>query len=88
MNDYHWAMVYFRNPPSESLAEESAMAQGRKTQLTILLTPKERQTLESWQRSTTICHGQARRARIILLLADRVPISEIARCVGVARGPM
>ena len=64
------------------------MAQGRKTQLAILLTPKERQTLESWQRSTTICHGQARRARIILLLADRVPISEIARCVSVARGPI
>ena len=52
------------------------MAQGRKTTVAILLTPKERQTLESWLRSTTICHGQARRARIILLLADRVAISE------------
>jgi len=64
------------------------MAQGRKTNLVVLLTPKERQTLESWQRSTTICHGQARRARIILMLADGVPISRIARTVGVARGPI
>jgi len=64
------------------------MAQGRKTDLVVVLTPEERQTLESWLRSTTICHGQAKRARIILLLADGVPISKIARTVGVGRGPI
>ena len=56
--------------------------------MAVLLTPKERQTLESWLRSTTICHGQARRARIILMLADGVTISRIAKTVGVARGPI
>lgn len=64
------------------------MAQGRKTQLAILLTPKERKTLQEWQRSTIICHGQARRARIILMVSEGVPVSQIARMVGIARGPI
>jgi len=46
------------------------MARGRKTSLTITLTPEERQTFLAWQRSTTICLGLLRRARIILLVAD------------------
>ena len=59
------------------------MASGRKTSLTIDLTPEERQTLLAWQRSTTISAGRARRGRIILLVADGVPISLIADlCVG------
>ena len=61
------------------------MARGRKTSLTILLTPAERQTLLAWQRSTTMHAGQARRGRIILLLADRVPIAHIATTVGISR---
>ena len=64
------------------------MAQGRKTRLAILLTPKERKTLEEWNRSTVICHGQARRARIILMLSDGIPISRISKAVGVSRGPI
>ena len=64
------------------------MAPGRKTSLVIFLTPKEREVLESWQRSTTIRVGLARRGRIILLLCDGVPVSQIARMVGVARGPV
>ena len=47
------------------------MARGRKTSLTIRLTPAQRQTLLEWQRSTTIPAGRARRGRIILLMADR-----------------
>jgi hypothetical protein len=31
----------------------------RKTNLTLLVSPEERQTLESWQRSTTIRAGLA-----------------------------
>ena len=54
------------------------MARGRKTSLTIRLTPVERQTLLAWQRSTTIPAGLVRRGRIILLMADQVPISDIA----------
>jgi transposase len=61
------------------------MARGRKTSLTIHLTPAERQTLMAWQRATTISAGRARRGRIILLVADRVPISEVAITVGISR---
>src|SRR2546427_9686736 len=61
------------------------MARGRKTSFTIRLTPAERQTLLAWQRSTTIPAGIARRGRIILLMADRVPISHIAATVGISR---
>ena len=61
------------------------MARGRTTSLTIRLTPAERQTLLAWQRATTISAGRARRGRIILLMADRVPISDVAATVGISR---
>ena len=61
------------------------MARGRKTSLTICLTPAERQILLAWQRATTISAGRARRGRIILLVADRVPISDVATTVGISR---
>src|SRR6266699_673611 len=61
------------------------MARGRITALTIRLTPAERRTLLAWQRGTTISAGRARRGRIILLLADGVPISDIATTVGISR---
>jgi len=61
------------------------MVRGRHTSITIRLTAKERQTLLSWQRSTTISAGRARRGRVILLMADRVPISHIADMVGISR---
>ena len=61
------------------------MARGRRTSLTIRLTAKERRTLQAWQRSTTIPAGHARRGRIILLMADGVPISHIAATVGISR---
>ena len=61
------------------------MARGRKTALTIHLTPAERYTLLAWQRSTTVQAGLARRGRIILLCADRVPITQIAATTGISR---
>ena len=61
------------------------MARGRKTSLTIHLTPAERLTLLRWQRSTTISAGLARRGRMILLLADQLPITDIAAAIGVSR---
>ena len=61
------------------------MARGRRTSLTIRLTPAERETLLAWQRATTISAGRARRGRMILLVADRVPISHIADTVGISR---
>ncbi|HEY5868431.1 MAG TPA: helix-turn-helix domain-containing protein [Candidatus Tectomicrobia bacterium] len=61
------------------------MTRGRKTALTLRLTPRERLTLLAWQRSTTMTLGRARRARIILLLADGMPIAHIAATVGISR---
>ena len=61
------------------------MARGRQTSFTISLTAKERQTLLAWQYSTAIPAGQARRGRIIVLVADRVPLSHIAATVGMSR---
>ena len=61
------------------------MARGRTTSLTIHLAPTERQTLLAWQRSTTISAGRARRSRIILLVADGVPLAHVAATVGISR---
>ena len=61
------------------------MARGRKTHLTINLTPEERRTLLAWQRATTIRSGLRRRARMILLVADGVSITAIAATVGISR---
>jgi biotin operon repressor len=61
------------------------MARGRKTSLTVCLTPVERLTLLTWQRATTIPAGRARRGRIILLIADGIPITGIAATVGISR---
>ena len=61
------------------------MARGRKTSLTIRLTPTQRRTLEAWQRSTTISAGRARRGRILLLVAEGMSITDIAATVGINR---
>src|ERR1700704_5414941 len=61
------------------------MARGRKTSLMIRLTPAERRTLLAWQRATTISAGRARRGRILLLMADGMPISDVAVTVGISR---
>jgi len=61
------------------------MARGRKTALTVHLTTDERQTLQSWQHSWTIRAPRARRGRILLLLADGMPLIEIAAMVGMTR---
>jgi DNA-binding CsgD family transcriptional regulator len=61
------------------------MARGRKTSITIRLTPAQRQTLLMWQRATAIPAGLARRGRIILLVADGVSISDVAATVGISR---
>jgi Winged helix-turn helix len=61
------------------------MARGRKTSFTIRLTPAERLTLLTWQRATTISAGVARRARLLVLLADGMTITEAAATVGLSR---
>ena len=61
------------------------MVRGRKTSLSICLTPAVRQTLLAWQRATTIPAGRARRGRIILCVADGLSITAIAATVGMSR---
>ena len=61
------------------------MPRGRKTTLTIHLTPDERQTLTRWQRSTTIRAGCSNRGRILLLLADGLSVVQVATRVGITR---
>lgn len=61
------------------------MPQGRTTRLQVCLTPAERQTLQTWQRSLATPSGYARRARIILLLADGLSITRVAALVGMSR---
>src|SRR5215510_16348554 len=61
------------------------MARGRTTALTITLTLAERRTLLAWQRATTMSAGRARRGRMILLLAEQMPIATVAATVGSSR---
>jgi hypothetical protein len=61
------------------------MSSNHKTTISIILTPEEKELLQSWQRSTTICSGLAKRGRVILMLAADTPISHIARIVGISR---
>ena len=61
------------------------MPRGRKSSLTIRLTPAQRQTLLAWQRSRSMPVGVARRGRMLLLLADGVTITDVAAAVGISR---
>jgi hypothetical protein len=61
------------------------MARGRTSALHIILSSEERQTLERWQRSTTIAAGLVRRGKIVLLLAAGHSHSDVAQTVGVQR---
>lgn len=61
------------------------MARGRKTQLVLTLSETQRHALESWQRTTTLSVGLARRGRVILLLADGQSVSDVGRQVPMGR---
>lgn len=61
------------------------MVRGRPTSLTVRLTAVDRETLLTWQRSSTVAVGLARRGRILLLVADGVPLAQIATTVGISR---
>jgi len=65
--------------------KKSLMPRGRKTSLAVRLTPAERLTLLAWQRATTTPAGLARRARLLLLLADGMTITDAAATVGLSR---
>jgi putative transposase len=61
------------------------MPRGRKTALSVQLTPAQRQTLLAWQRAPSIPAGLARRGRMVLLLAEGRTITDIATTVGISR---
>src|SRR5262245_247231 len=61
------------------------MPRGRRTSFTIRLTPAKRLTLLAWLQATTIPAGQARRARLLLLLADEMTITDAAATVDLSR---
>src|SRR5829696_10578356 len=47
--------------------------------------PRDREVLESWLRAPSVRAGLARRARIVLLAADGVPVKDIVERVGVSK---
>jgi transposase len=53
--------------------------------VTVDVPPRDREVLESWSRSSSVRAGLARRARIVLLAADGVPVKEIVARVGVSK---
>src|SRR4051794_4058298 len=55
---------------------------GRKRSFVVELSPAQRADLERWQRSTTVALGLARRARVLLLLADGQSLKDSARIAG------
>ena len=61
------------------------MARGRKTSLQVELSAEQRRELESWLRCTTMRAGLLRRARIVLLRAQGLSVSDISRSVGMRR---
>lgn len=67
------------------LREGETMARGRHSSLSITLTEEEQQELEHWVRSSTMPAGKVRRARIILLVAQGLTLSQVARTVGIRR---
>lgn len=58
------------------------MAQGRKTSLVIHLTDEEKRELQCWLRKTTIGVALAKRAQVIVRLANGESIAAAARQVG------
>jgi DNA-binding CsgD family transcriptional regulator len=61
------------------------MAQCRKSPFMVNLNREEKESLECLLRSTTIRAGLARRARIVLLGAEGLSLTDIAERVGVGR---
>ena len=57
---------------------------GRKSALTIVLTPADRAEIERWQRSTTGPAGLARRGRILLLLEGGLTLKDTAERCGMS----
>lgn len=55
---------------------------GRKRSFVVEFSPEQQADLERWQRSTTVSVGLARRARVLLLLAEGRSLKDAARTAG------
>jgi transposase len=53
--------------------------------VTVEVPPRDREVLESWLRAPSMSAGLVRRARIVLLAADGVPVTDIVERVGVSK---
>ena len=53
--------------------------------VTVDVPSADREVLQSWTRSSSVRAGLARRARIVLLAADDVPVKDIVERVGVSK---
>lgn len=51
----------------------------------LVLDPQDRTVLQRWQRATTMPQGLVKRARLLLLLADGLPVSRVATMVDMER---
>jgi len=58
---------------------------GRPSHLVVTLTPDDRATLEGWLRSPHCPYGLHKRARTVLLVADGMQVTEVARRVDLER---
>src|ERR1700756_2230904 len=67
---------------THSCNTEVLAMRGRKRSFVVELSPTERADLERWQRSTTVSVGLARRARVLLLLADGSSLKDAASIAG------
>ena len=61
------------------------MPPGRKSSLVIELSITQRDELLKWRRSTTISAALYKRALIILLIADKMPLAQIGEKIDIKR---
>ena len=81
MADPVWEITWLES----GQARPGAPSRGRHTALRVVLTAAQRAELEHWQRRRAIAAGIARRGRLVLLVADGLPIAVVARLVGINR---
>src|SRR5262245_50037851 len=71
-------------PPSLAPRTSGVAMRGRRSALTITLTPADRAEIERWQRSTEGPAGLARRGRILLLLERGLTLKATAERCGMS----
>jgi CRP-like cAMP-binding protein len=79
------AILEIRGGPRRSEPRILGVAmRGRKSALTIVLTPSDRAEIQRWQRATTGPVGLARRGRVLLLLEQGMTLKDAAERSGLS----